>query len=309
VNESDRLGAVPELQRVNGPDPSGLAPEESMKYLNDYHFPPYITLAHIFNAPHGWGFINRIMKQYCIHYVIGGRGTFAIGDKVYEVSKGDLFLYRPFEAHSISTIRHEDFILLTVTFHFEGSRFPFDDLFQYENYLGNYLNHQVERYISELTAKYQQPGLHRQIGCQGLLLQILSESSRFGNERNPAGKSAQKNLAKLVQIQNYMMENLNQSIVPERMEHQFGLSWNYVIAQFTKTFGISPGQYLLWERVRKAKELALKTDLSFGEIANRVGYANVHALGKMFKKKTGMSLTDYCTSICRNVHNVSREKM
>jgi AraC-like DNA-binding protein len=56
-------------------------------------------------------------------------------------------------------------------------------------------------------------------------------------------------------------------------------------------FADHPVDALLSQRVNKAKELAIQSSLSIGEIATRVGHADVHTFGRMFKKKTGQSLS------------------
>jgi YesN/AraC family two-component response regulator len=70
-----------------------------------------------------------------------------------------------------------------------------------------------------------------------------------------------------------------------------------MISQFKKTFGMKPIQYMIHVRVEKAKELALLEGLSVGEIALEVGYSDVHTFGRMFKKKTGYSLSQFSTSL------------
>ncbi|MNY79267.1 DNA-binding transcriptional regulator AraC [compost metagenome] len=60
---------------------------------------------------------------------------------------------------------------------------------------------------------------------------------------------------------------------------------------------MSPLQYLVWLRLEKAKELALQSGLSFGKIANEVGYTDIHSFGKIFKRKIGLSLTQFVATL------------
>jgi len=279
------------------PDLAALAPQETIERLRDYHFAPYITLAHIFNAPRGWGFDNRVLKQYALNYVLDGQGEFVVEGRSYHCAKGDIVLYRPYERHSIRTIEDRDFLSITVVFHFTDTQVPLEELFAGAHHFGNYANHAVSHRLAELVAKYHLPGLRNQLACQGLLLHILSElASRTAPETAPAA-SQSKTIARIVQIRNHLLANPQHELVPAELERMSGLSWNYIIARFKSTFDLTPHQFLIHARITKAKELALQSNLSFGEIAARVGYGDVHAFGKMFKKKTGMSLTQFCASV------------
>ena len=278
-------------------DLAAMAPDETLEKLSNYYFAPYITHAHVFNAPKGWYMKNRTLKQYALQYVIDGKADFTVEDNTFTTIKGDLILYRPYEVHSVYMYPDCDYISITIVFHFANTSFPIDELFHGENYLGNYADHEVDKYISELVAKYQQPGLHNHFYCQGLLSLILSKTSEWHNKRQPPQIIQKRNLPRLVQVKNYIKANIDKNINPKQMEKISGLTWNYLISQFSKTFGYTPCQYLIYMRISKAKEVALQSSISIGEISNLVGYKDVHTFGKTFKKHTGMSLSNFCKSV------------
>jgi len=286
------------------PDLAALRPEETLEALSDFRFPPYISLAHIFNAPRGWNFSGRILKQYAINYVMDGRGRFTVGDKTYEVSKGDVFFYRPNESHGLLALPGREFISITVVFHFAETPFPMEDLFEGRHLLGNYAGHAVEHHFAELVAKYRQPGLEHKLQSQALLLTLLAETSRRAAESRASMTGRRKNLARMILVKNHIENHLNRELDAAEIERLSGLTWNYIIVEFKKTFGTTPMQFLIWARITKAKELALQSPLSFGEIASQVGYNDIHAFGKIFKRKTGMSLTDFCSTLYDTDHHI-----
>ena len=57
--------------------------------------------------------------------------------------------------------------------------------------------------------------------------------------------------------------------------------------------GMSPCDYIIDYKMKRAEKQLLKTNLSVGEIALSVGYADRLAFSKRFAKKMGMSPTEY----------------
>jgi len=127
----------------------------------------------------------------------------------------------------------------------------------------------------------------------------LWELNRLLHERvhDEATPAKRNNHAKMVLVKNHIIRHYRENLQIRDLEKITGLSRDYIIEQFKRTFGMTPIQYLIHVRVEKAKELALYAGLTVGEIAERVGYSDVHTFGKMFKKKTGTSLTQFCSAL------------
>jgi AraC-like DNA-binding protein len=282
-----------------------LDPNDTLKELKDYYFPPYITLAHMFHAPKDWGVKPRILKQYQLQFTVKGAAEYVINDRTYTTRRGDLILHRPNEPHSVTTYGNESYVCISIVFHFGDSTFPLDELFAEQSdidphYMGNYSNHHLENKLSEIVIHYRQPGPLYQIQCQTLLLQILVHLLLSKRVLKKTESKDTVNNAKLILIRNHILNHYQRDIQHSELEELVGWSRNYIISQFKKTFGMSPIQYLVWIRLEKAKELALQSGLSIGEIAQMVGYTNVHVFGKTFKRKTGMSLTQFCSNLFKD---------
>lgn len=68
-------------------------------------------------------------------------------------------------------------------------------------------------------------------------------------------------------------------------------------AVFKKQTGLTIGQYLLGIRVERAKQKMKDPQLKFYQISEQVGYADANYFAKIFKKMTGMTLTEYKESL------------
>lgn len=72
-----------------------------------------------------------------------------------------------------------------------------------------------------------------------------------------------------------------------------GLSTGYFIRQFKAVTGKTPVQYRNSLLVIKAKKLLSTTDLSVGEISERLGFDDFLYFSRVFKKHTGFAPSDY----------------
>ncbi len=262
-----------------------------------YYFAPYITLAHIFNAPKGWELPTRSLLQYQFQYVVEGAAEYRIGDQLFTTRRGDLIYHCPEVPHSVYMLDSEPYVCFSLLFHFGQSPFPLQQLLGHSPYLGNFTDHTVEHMLSQLIAHYHQPGLSNQVLCQSLLMQILHDLSKSKEHRLPKTKLQEKTNNKLILIRNYITQNYQQVIRHQDLEDVSGLSRNYIIVKFKKQYSMTPFEYLTLVRVKRAKELAIQSNLTITEIAQLVGFADVHTFGRMFKHNTGMSLSEFSLSL------------
>lgn len=148
-----------------------------------------------------------------------------------------------------------------------------------------------------LLSRFDQVGLSSQLRCQQLLMQILYDAHKANEDKPLQTLANQKVVSKMILIKNYLTDHYKENIKTKHLESISGLSKNYISAQFKKLYNMQPMQYLIWLRIEKAKELAMRTDLSFSEIATEVGYSDIHTFGKTFKRKTGVSLSQFCSTV------------
>ena len=62
---------------------------------------------------------------------------------------------------------------------------------------------------------------------------------------------------------------------------------------FSEVFGESPYQYISKLRIEQAKRLLVTSELGINEICDMVGYTSSGSFSFLFRKKTGMSPTQY----------------
>lgn len=87
----------------------------------------------------------------------------------------------------------------------------------------------------------------------------------------------------------YMRENLSQNITLEKLAATVNLSPYYFARLFKEEIGVAPHQYLIQQRVERAKQLLMEGNLNLAQIANYVGFADQSHLSRHFKQQLGIS--------------------
>lgn len=146
----------------------------------------------------------------------------------------------------------------------------------------NIFYHAPSKIIAQvMTAPYEK----RIVRLKEKILEIREEIDRSQN--NSTGKISRK--AKKYIEEHYADENLNLCEVA----HHVNLSVSYFSVIFKREEGESFSEYLTRLRLEKAQELLLFSDYRSYEIAIMVGYANATYFSTMFKRKYGVSPTDF----------------
>ncbi|MEG4321546.1 MULTISPECIES: helix-turn-helix domain-containing protein [unclassified Microcoleus] len=93
----------------------------------------------------------------------------------------------------------------------------------------------------------------------------------------------------------YINEHLSQDIKLADLAALLGMSQFHFSHMFKQAIGIAPYQYLLQQRIERAKELLKQKERSIVEIALECGFNSHSHLSKQFRQLTGMTPTAYRT--------------
>ncbi len=92
----------------------------------------------------------------------------------------------------------------------------------------------------------------------------------------------------------YMTDNLSdQNLNVAQICEATGISVQRLTRMFQEKFNMPVGEYMNTCRIEKAKHLLVETDTTVGQIALDVGYTNINTLTRNFKKREGITPTDY----------------
>lgn len=97
----------------------------------------------------------------------------------------------------------------------------------------------------------------------------------------------------LIQVLEYINEHLNQNIKLADLAQLLDISQFHFSHLFKQSMGTAPYQYLLQQRVERAKQLLKQTNLEIMDIALECGFNSHSHLSKQFRQLTDMTPTAY----------------
>lgn len=146
-----------------------------------------------------------------------------------------------------------------------------------------------------LQLELEAPGLSDRLFVDSLAtalsIHILRNyASRPQPLREYAGGLSQR---KLTQAIDYINTYLGEDLSLEQIASTLSMSQYYFARLFKQSMGIAPYQYVIQQRVERAKQLLRQQDLSIAEIALRCGFASQGHLNLHFKRSVGVTPKEF----------------
>lgn len=87
----------------------------------------------------------------------------------------------------------------------------------------------------------------------------------------------------------YIHAHLEQEIKLLQLANSVGMSQYYFCRLFKQSMGVSPHQYVLRQRVERAKQLLRRQQFSIVDVALQCGFASQSHLNRHFKRIVGVT--------------------
>lgn len=132
------------------------------------------------------------------------------------------------------------------------------------------------------SAPPRQAGLRMRSGLRNVFESLLDErtaSSETVGSQKPIFET-------MLTARQYLVDHFDQDVTTEELSAVCGVSAFHLIRSFKNHFGITPRQFLISQRVAKAKRL-LATGMQVAAAAQACGFSDQSHLCRYFKKVTG----------------------
>lgn len=97
----------------------------------------------------------------------------------------------------------------------------------------------------------------------------------------------------VIQLKNYLDNNYEREIRISRISNDLHISQGYLRNLFYERIGMSPQEYLMNLRMKRAEFLLMSEECTITEVALSVGYKDILQFSRIFKKHHNVSPTEY----------------
>lgn len=236
---------------------------------------------------HSYGPIVR--GKFILHYVVDGRGKLCMHGKEYVMQGGEVFVIYPQEPAYYEADEANPWRYLWVIF--DGPKaeeilrsigITEEQPILYPGERSTELLAAMEKLLYECEQEYQT------VGNMYAVLQAMSDQTLI--QQKPKLPPQQNYIDK---IKRYIEYRYAEDVKVSELAEHCGLNRSYMTKCFTEDTGISPKEYLMQYRMKKAKALLKNSELPISNVAYAVGYSDPLAFSKMFRKREGVSPLEY----------------
>ncbi len=150
--------------------------------------------------------------------------------------------------------------------------------------------------LQDSDRRYREITLNRYL-CSAILSEIALQNQAYPSYGN---KIFKEQLYR--DICDYVSWHLTENIRVSQIASYFDYNEKYLTTFFKQRAGVSLKQYILLEKMERAKAALSETAEPVSQIAFRLGFADAHNFSNAFHKITGLSPSEYRDSY--NKHNV-----
>lgn len=125
---------------------------------------------------------------------------------------------------------------------------------------------------------------------QELLVRLMQTQARKLFETNYMRMASDHRFAFIIQ---YIKENIREKIDLDKLSEKACMSRANFFRKFKEEFGYAPGDYILKERLRLAKEYLKNHRYQVTEVCFMAGFQNLNYFIRAFKKETGLTPKAY----------------
>ena len=261
--------------------------EERVSFFNaDKSAPFYVEMCGTSYCDGSYVIERKQAGFFVIEYVVSGRGTVCEDGVSSEACEGDVYFLRAGHAHHYYSDKNDPWVKIWM------------------NFGGELVRASVESYALDRQTVFHSPELRH------LFDQIITISH---SDRSDA-EIREELMVIFMRIRSRLYEVSQRSALPvgvaENLKanidalREYGVTLDelvrplyctksHAIREFKSRFGITPYEYMLARRFSAAKSMLRNTVMSVSEIAERLSFYDVHYFSDCFKKRFGMTPTEY----------------
>lgn len=102
---------------------------------------------------------------------------------------------------------------------------------------------------------------------------------------------------RIKEVARYMEQNISENLTVLQIAKRFSLSESALKKMFSSDVGCGVTDFFNSMKIEKAKEYIRENEKNFTQVSEELGFSSIHYFSRLFKKKTGMTPTEYRSSV------------
>lgn len=270
--------------------------------INDCIKNKYFSIAHLHNEEETMAI--HIHDCYEIYYSISGGKQFLIGNKLYEINPGDLFVINQFESHyvfQVSKIIHERIVISIHSNFLKSISTDETDLNYCFTHRDENFSHRIQldkeqqnRFIYFINKIISAKGFGADMIEYSSFIELMIYLTKIFIDNEDSLIVSYKHNNQIQEIIYYINDNVTNDITVKHLAEHFFLSESYICRIFKLATGTTINKYITARRISIAKSMLLNGS-NINDVYLECGFNDYSNFLKSFKKAVGVSPKKYAT--------------
>lgn len=233
-------------------------------------------------------FITRKCSDYIvIEYVVSGKGMLTVNGNDYVIEQGDVYILPAESTHSYHADPRQPYRKMWCNFYSD----TFAKIQSDYHLSGKYVFHAPEceedfLRLVEIATFGSCLNDNEWYNVANVLMSVLNKIA--AHEYRPEG-----NITVAVHAKELLDGAVFDNITIEDLTKRLFVSKTILSREFKNMYGMSPYHYFLNKKLSQAKLMLTNSNLTVKEISEKLCFADEHYFSGLFKRKVGVSPTDF----------------
>lgn len=241
----------------------------------------------------GWYWDHQTpFHDYDIFYIVSGKGTMQLSDGRFDLHKKSCLVMRPGDIPKAVQDPHDRMTVLYMHFQVSEANGPIPD-FSLPRFTVVGDAFRAEHLLYQMMELLEFPAPLRDLEFDCLMKQFFVNLFRLQLAPQHSDAHSAKQMQTVRAIMAYIREAQGVDVGLAELAEAVNMSPPYISRLFKACSGVTLKQFIANTKAERARELLLQTRMSIGEVAERMGYSDVYAFSKSFKRVFRLSPSDY----------------